>query len=38
MITIITVGLLLTVNRDLVRVYDALSNLFFGGQTGLCKY
>ena len=30
--TILILGLLLTVNSDLIRVYNFLSNFFFGGK------
>lgn len=32
MTTIILIGIAITVNRDIVRLYNPVSNFFFGGK------
>lgn len=38
MTTIIIIGLLLTVNQDLIQVYNRVQTYLFGNQKNICRY
>jgi len=38
MSTILIIGLLITVNQDLIQVYNGVSTYLFGNQKNICRY